>query len=55
MATQYALDLACMMGYGCLALEGDSLMVINAVKNRTIGATPVFLMLKERAMLWPIC
>ena len=42
MAALYAVELACRFGYGNLIFEGDALLVVNAVKNKCDGGSPMF-------------
>lgn len=42
LGARYAMELATRLGYRRVVLEGDSLIVINAVKNRLLGVSPLF-------------
>ena len=42
MGARYTMELAARLGYVRVSLEGDSLLVVNAVKDRRVGATPIF-------------
>lgn len=42
MALLYAVELATRLGYGNIIFEGDSLLVVNALKNQSEGGSPIF-------------
>ena len=42
MAALYAVELATRLGYGNVIFEGDALMVVNALKNKSEGGSPIF-------------